>query len=297
MLSVAEREGFIRIGHLRGLYDPVMSSSLAIDEFGSGEPLVLVHGIATDRSIWELVVHELARTRRVVTLDVPGFGASAPAGEGFELREVADQIVAGLAAAGVSGPFDLVGHSLGGGISITLAAMHPQLVRRLVLVAPAGLRPLPAAISNLLAASADAVLAARRGAAPLTDTWWGRRLLLVLTAADAAELPPTTARQMIEASAAARRTAPALATITSSDLRLPLAHTQMPLGVIWGEADRTVPIRALEDLLDARPDATVVRIAAAGHVPMVERPAEFITALQTLIQDVTTSAPEPSIFR
>jgi pimeloyl-ACP methyl ester carboxylesterase len=233
----------------------------------------------------------------VITLDVPGFGASEPVGEDFDLRRVADRIAAGLAEAGIAGPVDLVGHSLGGGIAITLAATHRALVRRLVLVAPAGLRPFPAAISNLLAAGADAVLAARRGAAPLTDTWWGRRLLLVLTAADPAELPPTVARQMIEASAAATRTAPALATITSSDLRFTLAHTQMPLGVIWGEADRTVPIRALDDLLQARPDASVIRIAAAGHVPMVERADEFIVALQRLIQDVTTSEAEPSILR
>ena len=274
-----------------------MPPRLALDDVGTGDPLVLVHGIATDRSIWDLVVGELARGRRVITLDVPGFGDSEPAGEEFDLREVAGQIVAGLADEGISGPFDLVGHSLGGGISIVLAATHPQLVRRLVLVAPAGLRPFPAAVSNLLAASADAVLAARRGAAPLADTWWGRRLLLALTAADAADLPPTLARQMIEASAAAKRTAPALATITSADLRFTLAHTQMPLGVIWGEADRTVPIRALDDLLQARPDAEVLRISDAGHVPMIERPDEFVAALQTLIQDVTTSKAERSIFR
>lgn len=273
-----------------------MPSLLATDEFGTGEPLVLVHGIATDRSIWDLVVHELAHTRRVVALDVPGFGASPPAGEGFVLREVAEQIVEGLAARGITGPFDLVGHSLGGGISIVLAATHPELVRRLVLVAPAGLRPFPVAISNLLAASADAVLAARRSAAPLTDTWWGRRVLLALTAADAADLPPTLARQMIEASAAAKRTAPALAMITSADLRLTLARTQMPLGVVWGEVDRTVPIRALEDVLEARPDADVCRIADAGHVPMIERPAEFVAALRRLIQDVTTSGQEQRIF-
>lgn len=274
-----------------------MLRQLAIDDLGAGEPLVLVHGIATDRSIWDLTAGALARRRRVITLDVPGFGESEPAGEEFDLRQVADRIVAGLAAGGVGGPFDLVGHSLGGGIAIMLAATHQDLVRRLVLVAPAGLRPLPAAISILLAAGADAVLAARRGAAPLADTWWGRRVLLALTAANAAEMPPTVARQMIEASATATRTAPALATITSTDLRFTLAHTQMPLGVIWGEADRTVPIRALDDLLQARPDAAVVRIPDAGHVPMVERPDEFVTALQTLIQDVTTSAPESSIFR
>jgi pimeloyl-ACP methyl ester carboxylesterase len=274
-----------------------MPSLLAMDEFGTGEPLVLVHGIATDRSIWQLVVAELSRTRRVIALDVPGFGASSPVGDDFVLAEVADRIVDGLAAVGVTGPFDLVGHSLGGGVSIVLAAAHRQLVRRLVLVAPAGLRPFPTTVSNLLAASADAVLAARRGAAPLTDTWWGRKLLLALTAADPADMPPILARQMVEASAAAQRTAPALATITSADLRLTLAHTQMPLGVIWGEADRTVPIRALEDLLQARPDANVVRVPDAGHVPMVERPAEFVAALERLIQDVTTSVQERSIFR
>ena len=274
-----------------------MAPILALDDVGTGEPLVLIHGIATDRSIWDLVTPALARTRRVVALDVPGFGGSEPVGDDFDLSGVAERIVEGLAGEGVPREFDLVGHSLGGGIAIVLAATHPEQVRRLVLVAPAGLRPFPAPISNLLAASADAVLAARRGAAPLTDTWWGRRLLLALTAADPAELAPTVARQLVEASAAAKRTAPALATITSADLRLTLARTRMPLGVIWGEADRTVPVRALDDLLEARPDAIATRIADAGHVPMVERPDEFTAALRSLIEDVTTSAEDRSIFR
>jgi pimeloyl-ACP methyl ester carboxylesterase len=260
-----------------------MPALLAAEEAGAGEPLVLLHGIATDHHIWDVVVPELATARHVVTLDLPGFGASAPVGADYDLRLVADRIVRGLAGRGLQGPFDLVGHSLGGGIAITLAAAHPRLVRRLVLVAPAGLRPLPAAISNVLAAGADAVLAARRGAVSLTDVWWGRKLLLALTAADGAELPPTLARQMIEASATAQRTAPALATITSADLRPTLAQIPHPLGVIWGEADRTVPIRALDDLLAARPDAAVVRLSDAGHVPMVERPEVFAAALTALL--------------
>jgi pimeloyl-ACP methyl ester carboxylesterase len=121
--------------------------------------------------------------------------------------------------------------------------------------------------------------------------------LLALTAADAAALPPTLARQMVEASATAKRTAPALATITSSDLRPMLARTRVPLGVIWGEADRTVPIRALDDLLQVRPDANVTRMQGAGHVPMIEQPDEFVAALRRLIQDVTTLSGEPSILR
>jgi pimeloyl-ACP methyl ester carboxylesterase len=274
-----------------------MAALLALDDLGSGEPLILLHGIATDRHIWDLVSSGLAADRRVVAPDLPGFGGSAPVGEDFDLEQVAERIVRGLGGRGIHGPFDLVGHSLGGGIAIALAAAHPRLVRRLVLVAPAGLRPFPAAISNLLAAGADAVLAARRGAVSLTDVWWGRKLLLALTAADGAELPPTLARQMVEASATAKRTAPALATITSADLRPLLARTQMPVGVIWGEADRTVPIRALDDLLDVRPDVVVARIPGAGHVPMVECPDEFVAALRMLIQDVTNLSAEHSIFR
>jgi pimeloyl-ACP methyl ester carboxylesterase len=159
----------------------------------------------------------------------------------------------------------------------------------LVLVAPAGMRPLPVAVANLRAAGADAVLAARRGAISLTDVWWGRKLLLALTAADGADLPPTLARQMIEASATAQRTAPALATITTSDLRPALADLRVALGVIWGEADRTVPIRALDDLLAARPDAVVARLTDTGHVPMVERPLEFVRALQQLLDELTVT--------
>jgi pimeloyl-ACP methyl ester carboxylesterase len=271
--------------------------NVAVTRRGEGEPLVLIHGLATDRRIWNMVVPELARDRTVIALDLPGFGRSEPIGEGFELELVAEHIARGLAARGVRGPFDLVGHSLGGGVAITLAGMHPQRVRRMVLVAPAGLRPLPPRVATLLAAGADAVLAARRGAAPLLQRAWGRRLLLSLAAADAAALPLVVARQMVDASAGAQRTAAALEMITTADLRPPLAATHMPLGVIWGEADRTVPIRALEDLVDTRPDAFVVTLPNTGHVPMVEQPAAFTAALKTLLGDgdfLPNSATNPS---
>jgi pimeloyl-ACP methyl ester carboxylesterase len=243
----------------------------------------LVHGIATDSTIWDHVVPELANDRHVITVDLPGFGGSDPVGEGFDLKEVADQIRNGVLAQGIREPFDLVGHSLGGGVAIILAATRPTALRRLILVAPAGLRPFPPAIANLIAAGAENVLRARRAAAPLTENVWGRRLLLALTAADGGDIPPTLAKQMVAASASARRTPEALRAITTADLRSLLAETSMPLGVIWGTADLTVPIRALDDLLAARPDASVVTIEGAGHVPMIERPAEFTAAIEQLL--------------
>jgi len=263
-----------------------MPPRLAVDESGSGKPLVLLHGIATDRHIWDLALPALASSRRVVTLDLPGFGQSQPMDGGFELDAVAERIARGLAGRGLRGPIDLVGHSLGGGVAITLAALRPRLVGRLILVAPAGMRPFPAPISRLLASSADAALSARRRAVSLTEVAWGRRLLLAMTAADGAGLPPTLARQMVEASSTARRTEAALATITSSDLRPVLASLTTPLGVIWGEADRTVPLRILDEVTNARPDARVVRLPGAGHVPMVEQPQEFADALQLILHEL-----------
>jgi pimeloyl-ACP methyl ester carboxylesterase len=263
-----------------------MCAELAVQTHGRGEPLVLLHGIATDSTIWAHVAPELAKDRQVITVDLPGFGGSAPVGDGFDLQQVARQIRRGVLSHGVREPFDLVGHSLGGGVAITLAAIRPTALRRLILVAPAGLRPFPAAIAKLIASGAENVLRARRAAAPIAENVWGRRLLLALTAADGGDVPPTQARQMIEASAHARRTPEALRAITTADLRPLLADTSVPLGVIWGEADLTVPIRALDDLLAVRPDASVVTIDGAGHVPMIERPDEFTAALQQLLAEL-----------
>ncbi|MBO0767098.1 MAG: alpha/beta fold hydrolase [Solirubrobacterales bacterium] len=282
-----------------------MRAALAVRKTGTGDPLVLLHGIATDSRIWTTVVPRLVRERAVVTVDLPGFGASDPVGEGFELDRVAARVARGLAANGIHDGFDLVGHSLGGGVAIALAALMPNSVRRLMLVAPAGLRPLPPSVgtllgtervANLVSSGADAFLAARRSAAALADMAWGRRLLLALTAADGSDVPPAIARGMLEASLSARRTGPALATITTTDLRPRLAATRMPLGAIWGEADLTVPIRALDDLMVARPDALVVRLADTGHVPMVERPDAFVRALERLLNNETNpSAGEPML--
>ena len=91
------------------------TGGLGLDDAGSGETLVLIHGLATTRRIWGLVAPGLRETRRVVAVDVPGFGGSPPVGRGFELESVAQRIADGLAEAGIPAPYDLVGHSLGVG--------------------------------------------------------------------------------------------------------------------------------------------------------------------------------------
>ncbi|MBE2314916.1 alpha/beta fold hydrolase [Solirubrobacter sp. CPCC 204708] len=250
---------------------------LAFDTHGSGEPLVLVHGLATTRLIWRRVVPLLRDGREITALDVPGFGESPPAGPGFELEAVADVIAEGLAH--IDGPIDLVGHSLGGSLVIALAERHPERVRKLVLVAPAGLRRMPAPLARVVGAAAERAIPVRRFGAPLADTEWGRRLLMSPGTADPASIPPAEVRAMLHASAGAERIADALRAAASADLRERLARLPMPVGAIWGERDRIIPSGGVETLLAARPGAPVQRVPGTGHIPMMERPQAFAAAL------------------
>ena len=246
---------------------------------------MLLHGLGTTRQIWSLVTEPLAAARQVIALDLPGFGESAPVGDGFDLEEVADRVARALAARQVSAPFDLVGHSLGGAVALTLAAHRPNLVRRLVLVAPAGLQRRRASVPGaLVGPGAAGLFAARRRLAALSDRAWGRRLLLAFAAADGATISAGQARMMVEASGSAQRIAAATTVIAQADLMPLLRRTSAPLGLLWGRRDRAVPLVLAAEIRAARPDAELEVIDWTGHVPMVERPDSFALALERVLR-------------
>jgi pimeloyl-ACP methyl ester carboxylesterase len=104
---------------------------------GRGAPVVLLHGIASSSVTFEYVIPQLTDRRRVVALDLLGFGRStAPASTQFTIDEHVDAVVRTLEHQNVATPFTLVGHSLGALISLRLAARFPKMVGHLVLVAP-----------------------------------------------------------------------------------------------------------------------------------------------------------------
>ena len=104
---------------------------------GRGAPVVLLHGIASSSVTFEYVIPQLTDRRRVVALDLLGFGRStAPASTQFTIDEHVDAVARTLEHQNVATPFTLVGHSLGALISLRLAARFPKMVGHLVLVAP-----------------------------------------------------------------------------------------------------------------------------------------------------------------
>src|ERR1035441_9740051 len=87
--------------------------------------------------------------------------------------------VASAASEHVTEPFDLVGNSLGGAVALILALQRPELVHRLVLVAPAGFSPRPRLVADALGRLSDPMIVFRRLLGnPLTSSGIGRRLLL-----------------------------------------------------------------------------------------------------------------------
>jgi 3-oxoadipate enol-lactonase len=257
---------------------------LVVRDEGRGDPLVLVHGAGTSGAIWHRATPLLARRRRVIAPDVPGYGGSPAAGRGFALEEVCDRLAVGLDDAGVPAPYDLVGHSMGGGIAILLAARHPERVRRLVLVAPAGLAALPRAVAALLGTvAAPYAVARRRLASPLAGSPFVRRLALAGVARDGARVPAEHARAVLASSAGATRIGPGLASAAAADLRQTLAAVGCPLGLVWGEHDPVIPRRRIDVIREARPDVTLRVVPDTAHAPMLEAPAAFCDALEDVL--------------
>ncbi|UTI63693.1 alpha/beta fold hydrolase [Paraconexibacter antarcticus] len=244
--------------------------------------LVLLHGLATTGVIWTWLRPYLPAGLEIVALDVPGFGDAAPAGRGFVLDDVADRVAEAIGDH-TGAPVDLVGHSMGGAVALVLADRHPELVRGLVLAAPAGLRALPPALCRIAGPVAAAGIDARRAAAPLARLGLARRLLLTGGVADPRRISGEQARTMFTASRGATRVSAALSAVAGADLRPALTRLDAPPGLIWGAADRVVPPGVARDVLVRRPDARVRLIPGTGHIAMVERPERFAAALEELL--------------
>ena len=96
---------------------------------GRGPDLLLLHSLLTDRTVFDPIVPRLARTRRVTALNLPGFGASTPAGPRIE--DYADRVADLFAVLPLAAGADVVAMSFGGFVATALAARHGVLAREL----------------------------------------------------------------------------------------------------------------------------------------------------------------------
>ena len=228
-------------------------------EAAMGARIVLLHGLAADVQSWASLAAALARSgRTVVAADLPGHGATGI--EAADIETVAGAATAFLERLGGE-PVELVGHSLGGAVAARVARWAPGRVRRLTLLAPAGLDR---------GIDADFV----RGIVRVRTAGALRHLLRRLTVRPA---QLTAAQLDALASELSRGRLVALADALADeggqqiDITGDLHAAAMPVRVVWGVQDRIIPWTQVKE---AGSRAAVHLIGDAGHVPHWDQPAE-----------------------
>jgi pimeloyl-ACP methyl ester carboxylesterase len=113
-------------------YAPVNGLKMYYEIHGSGQPLVLLHGsYMTITNNWSAWIPELAKTRRVIAVEMQGHGRTADIDRDYSYESLADDIAAMLDYLKIT-QADLLGYSLGGGVAMLVAIRHPDKVRKVV---------------------------------------------------------------------------------------------------------------------------------------------------------------------
>ncbi|MFB4426068.1 alpha/beta fold hydrolase [Streptomyces sp. QL37] len=246
---------------------------VSYERTGSGEPLVLLHGIGHHRQAWDPVVRVLAAERDVIAVDLPGFGASPalPQGLRHDLRTMVPVLGSFIDALGVQRPH-VAGNSLGGLLALELG--REKLARSVTALSPAGfwtrserryafgvLRAMRGAALSMPMPLIERLSQSSPGRAALTSTIYarpGRRSPGAVVAETVALREATAFRQTLEAG---------LTVAFTDDV------PDIPVSIAWGDKDRLLLRRQGVRAKHVIPGARLVRLPDCGHVPMNDDPA------------------------
>jgi abhydrolase domain-containing protein 6 len=238
-------------------------------ESGSGEPLVLLHGMAADKDHWTRVAPYLTPRFRVIAVDLPGFGESdKPMDRHYTGRDQVGYLHEIVGALGLTS-FHLGGNSMGGMIAARYAAAYPGEVKSLWLLAPAGVGTEPAGELAKLKPGEHVPLLAR-SLPELEQT-------LLLVTSKHPYIPGAVKGVLADRAAADYPLHMKIfyeinAEWAASPLDKTVAGLQTPTRIVWGEEDRLLPVANAEQLHALMPSSSVLQLPGIGHLPMIEAP-------------------------
>lgn len=239
------------------------------DSNSTGRPAVLLlHGLGSDSSSWQMQEQDLISAGfRLIVPDLPGFGRSIYKGERWTIRKAA-RLLAEMIIEIQTQPLNVVGLSLGGVVALQFGLDYPGLVSHLVLVNTfARLRPhRPNEWLYLLRRFIKAQINGVRSQAE--DVAWR-----IFPAEDQAELRRILINQILAADPLVYRAA--MRSLAIYDARNRLHKMRLPVMVISGANDTTVPLINQHELVEGIPGARQVIIPDAGHAVPIDQPDVF----------------------
>ena len=240
---------------------------------GSGPDVILIPGLTASRDVWTGTVAAVPGYRYHL-VQVAGFAGEPVRGNasGNVVAPVAEEIAQYIRARGLKRPA-IVGHSMGGTVTLMVAARHPALVGKAMVV---DLLPQPAGFVGSSAAGVRGLADALRG---LTATPGGRRLV-----ESAIEMfggvQPTDRRS--DSDVVARATHE----LALTDLTPELPKIKAPLTVVYASPDPETAATATQNYragYSAKADAKLVRVDDSGHMIMHDQPARFRSVLKDFL--------------
>jgi len=278
----------------RAQYRVVDGTRLRMIDTGRGTPVVFIHGFGASLYSWRKTLPPVvAAGYRVIAFDNRGFGFSEKPAGGYDNAAYARLVVALLDSLGASSAV-LVGHSMGGAIAAEVALAHPDRVRGLILIDPAGYAiRIPGVLKLARWPLVGAVATSFRGR-------WITARLLRSTYADPSRASEADVDQYyapVPDPAYGRALRGVLRQFRFDTLVGRLAGVDVLTLVVWGAADRWIPLRVGTRLASDLPRAAFVVIPDAGHAAAEEAPDAVNRPLLAFLKEGVARIPENVAWR
>jgi 3-oxoadipate enol-lactonase len=238
-----------------------------------GTPLLLLHGVGSDRTAWTPQLERFGQERLTIAVDHPGYGDSAIQ-PGATREDFARTALALLDALEIE-QAHVCGLSLGGIIALSMYGQAPGRIASLVLADTFARHPEGEAILKRSLAGASQL-----GMAGLADS---RADALLAKPAD-----PALRTQVVETMSRIDPDAYATAAeaVWLADQRRVAAQVRCPTLIMCGAMDRITPPDLSEELKELIPGAGLIEIAGAGHLSNLEQPAIFNRVLEAFLSEM-----------
>jgi pimeloyl-ACP methyl ester carboxylesterase len=264
----------------RYFQEPVFNSKMAILEAGlqHEESILLVHGLGQlGMQDWYSTIPFLASKYHVIAVDLPGFGYSQkPEGRYSPTRYA--NVIGAVSEKFSKGKFTLMGHSMGGAVSLRFASMYPETIEKLILVDVAGILHQTAFIKSAVQHNIDEKKSPEklRNIVSQVSDFGGSLVELISTnvVSDTIQESKFT-WDLIKGNPNTN----AAVSLVEENFSLALPEINIETFIIWGAEDNVAPLRTAKILEQHIKGATLTVIDGAGHVPMKSHNELFLKHL------------------